>query len=696
MKIFKVYLALLAVSMLTFALPAPAAEVDYKTVVEKLKQSAATADTFLRIADAHIELVREEEKPISQADFNAIAKQKVQTGFPALKFAQGLEGIELSFDDGTTIAEYRAHGQEKATKWTKTEESVVQSFPRSGWRSFLDAALGAGLVRYSAVAKSGDDLGAAMQFTRPSPATFGTPRGVLKLGRTFWQTMQLAPKFASQSGGAGFVVIVHEPHQDFVGQKEMLKGLSALHADNALPLHFLVEGAYSSSRKIEYNGLDVQINALPDRATRERAVLQLLEPHVINGPMAYRLLYDQGIPADAVDDNRALAKDVYGATVDPDKIMRALAAVETAAASLDDETRGMFAELLTIAVAYSVADLEQIGSAQLVDYFESLGRFLRVVAKAATILPSAPASAVADLKQQASAADSESKTYAAALARDATLGAQIAQRSSSAGELPVAFIGNFHTEGVTKALQAKGIGYIVVEPRLHGYSTPSQDRAFQEIVHGGPTRAKALNDALKPNTGQVAPSASEVSGPIAAFLKRQSQRAFTVDPTGGLPEAVDGTRLNSALHENSALATAQLSGGGGQPPPPPRFKGAFAFFEPGGKRGQGGKFVVLDGKREHWQSAPRYEYLKKAAIIPPVTVHERDHRALAVFFQDPTSGKVFATVYDEGSGRYYMMEAADALDVLGTIGPPTPKKGKQLRVHVELSKIRIRAQSVAS
>jgi len=178
MKILRGLLVLLVLSISTFAGLAEAADVvvDYKAVVEKLKQSAATSDTFLRVADANVEVVREAETSISHDDFDVIAKKKAQAGSPTLKFAQGLEGIEFAFEDGTAIAEYRAHGQEKATKWTKTEEIVLQSFPRSGWRNFLDAALSAGLVRYSAMSRGADDLGAAMQFARPSLFRINTRR----------------------------------------------------------------------------------------------------------------------------------------------------------------------------------------------------------------------------------------------------------------------------------------------------------------------------------------------------------------------------------------------------------------------------------------------------------------------------------------------------------------------------------------
>jgi len=137
----------------------------------------------------------------------------------------------------------------------------------------------------------------------PNPLRAGTR--TLQLDNKFAAQMRLSPKYPAKVGANGFVVLLHDPHDNIAGRAETLAGLrSLISANSRVPFTFLVEGAYQDPRNIGFSGLDMLINTGSDTSTA--VVYSLLNRYMINTPMAYRLLYDRKIQATAIDNNELL------------------------------------------------------------------------------------------------------------------------------------------------------------------------------------------------------------------------------------------------------------------------------------------------------------------------------------------------------------------------------------------------------
>ena len=115
----------------------------------------------------------------------------------------------------------------------------------------------------------------------PNPLRAGTR--TLQLDNKFAAQMRLSPKYPAKVGANGFVVLLHDPHDNIAGRAETLAGLrSLISANSRVPFTFLVEGAYQDPRNIGFSGLDMLINTGSDTSTA--VVYSLLNRYMINGP----------------------------------------------------------------------------------------------------------------------------------------------------------------------------------------------------------------------------------------------------------------------------------------------------------------------------------------------------------------------------------------------------------------------------
>src|SRR5206468_3122408 len=93
--------------------------------------------------------------------------------------------------------------------------------------------------------------------------------------------------------------------------------------------------------------------------------------------------------------------------------------------------------------------------------------------------------------------------------RNSTMSMEIISETRSAsGDLPIAFIGNFHTSGILSQLETAGIGYVVVEPRLKAPPSEAEDNAFGQANH--PDSRKDYLQSVRLNMGFNGPTAPEV------------------------------------------------------------------------------------------------------------------------------------------------------------------------------------------
>jgi hypothetical protein len=660
------------------------------------------AEVFLRIYKDRFEIVSYNRKEISEDVFDKVLHEKSIPGIPTLKLSADSDELvfQLSGDD-ELIKPLLADGT-SSKKFALREATVLETHKREEWRDFIAAAVNEGLLTYVS-RKSADAEVVEFRFrNKLSAPAFVSSKGI-QLSEEFYNWMQVSLEHPPSEGSNGFVVLVHEPHSNVVGQQQLLKGLQSLQLSNKRSMAFLVEGQYeNSSRRIEFNGLDTELDqAARKGSTLESLVNSLVSMHLVNGPMAYCLLYDRNLPMYAIDDKDALKRDV-GGYLPGDKI-KELKAILAIAESLerkaqqekDEDSVALVNQLVVVAMAYSTADLSQTHGQQLVDYYETLSAIISQIASLSTAEKSIRQQA-AYLKSQAKAYKQLQETYQAAVDRDATMAEQIRLRATSSPDLlSVAFIGNFHTSGVTQLLRKSGVGYIVVEPRIQGFDSREELTAFQEAIHSK-TRPRYLKRIQNLNMGPTSPTRAEVTKHFKKYLAWQAKRSARQvkkqeNSLGKISSSLETDRLRDALQSNSTLSMVEIdsiaSGGHLPPPPSSLYADAFAFFEPN-SRNHGAKFVLQDVSASAWSDGARYRFLENAVIIPSVKMTENlDQHAMAVFFTDRKSHRAFATVKDPSSNRYYFMEADKALDVIDNLGPPSPKKGEDIRAHIRFSEL---------
>jgi hypothetical protein len=663
-------------------------------------KSDPNKEVFLLFTEDNFELARTDEKDISEADFEKAVSDAASTG-ARLKLELSTHGnaLVLVNDDSTSVGQYTQSGQQKPSRWFRRSKVVVETYARTQWRDFMKAAIDNGLAQYERYS-SPDGQSAVLRFKRPSPATIGMPAAPISFSPAFYENMQIAPDFPASTGKNGFVLLVHEPHSDFVGQQALLRGLRALRVANPKSeFQFLVEGAYGDpTRNIDFNGLDKALDDASggDPAVAEDLVMKLLSAHVINGPMAYRLLDGRSVPvpAYAIDDLTQLKNDKPGAPPAPLETElraseRVLSGLESAVDGLDVDARRKLRSTLAELRAYLYADVTEIEGQTLVDYIDLRASALEAIAKAAKGLTSSASLAkdVRLLNSQAVAYHHQRDTYVAALGRNPTMAQEIAAHvSATSPKVSIGFIGSFHTPGVTAALRAKGIGYVVIEPRIQGFDSSVEQDAFDRMIHVE-TRKAAVRRILGLNSGPTAPSVTEVKTQIVPFFAKDLRRRKKLPA-----EEVQNSKAIAAIRTNGGFGSARITVSASElDSAPSQFKGAFGFVE----QGKSPRLVLRDSDGEAWKGEGRYEFLANAVTVPAVREGQIERQSSVTFYQSPTSKQVFAAIYDPASNRFYLMSADKALDALDHMGPPTVKKGERVRVHMRLSQLESRrAQEV--
>lgn len=687
-----------ALAVLSLVSPAEAGDIKKLGTTLHGLHKDPTQDVFISVRSDGFDLLRTEERDISKSEYDKARAAATPDALPELEFSHRGTAIALEESKDSTLLAYTPIGGTEPSKWVRRSAVVVERYATDQWSDFLTAAVAEGLFQYvQHTSAYGEET--ELRFRRPSPASVQSPGGAINLSSDFYASMQISPSHPAFEGTHGFVILVHEPHANVVGQKVMLRGLRALRAANAnRDFEFLVEGAYEGDRKIRLNGLDTALKTASggDAKKAERLVVDLLSRHVINGPMAYRLLDDQNLPAFAIDDNDALKGDRGGAapadfTAEAATTGRVVRAIATALEAADPETQKQMDAALLIARAYITADISDVDGQQLVDYFGGNARVFDALADIGAQLPHGAVAGkdLAFLRAQAKAYRAEQAQYAAALKRNPTMASEIARHATSSNPaVSVGFIGSFHTDGVTSLLKAAGVGYIVVEPRISGFSTDADEAAFSKMIHGE-SRASAIKEVLKRNSGPVAPSSAEVSSAIAKFWSHDAVVVAPVpSPPTGEHWALDEHRLSTALEANTTLGAPDIRMGAGKggSPPPPEYASAFAFLDPPGG-GRHAQLVIVDPESAKWSGDSRYEFLKNATLVPVRKEAGRESRSVVTFAQDPETKQIFSAVHDPKSNRVYFMDAQGGLDLLKQMGPPKVKEGQTVRVHMQVSAI---------
>jgi hypothetical protein len=372
------------------------------------------------------------------------------------------------------------------------------------------------------------------------------------------------------------VILLHDPHENVAGRFQTLTGLRSLISGNpTVPFRFLVEGAYKGpSRDVGFSGLD---SAIKQGADTSPAVVQsLLGRYLINTPMAYRLLYDRTISTRAIDNNQLLAypapRPIRSLEQQADSLTRISEALDKAKLpKAAAEGKSAMQSILNLAFVYLTADLNEAPDSALVDYFGTMAELYKSISKIGRIFAQAGIK-LSPTDLQALAADAngcqdETGIYKKATERNKTMAPLIIEAAMSVStQVPIAFIGNYHTHGVVAELEKASIGYVVLEPRPRIETSEAENRAFARANHSN-SRATYLS-TVPLDMGLDGPSKIEVktSYEPKIAIKIPQVRRLQIATETEFKAIRDGTvnikKLTAATETNGAFASVRIASGG--------------------------------------------------------------------------------------------------------------------------------------
>lgn len=683
------------------------------------RQLGALIDEFRRGGDMVLQLrvrgdtfsiLKEEASPIPEESAKALLAQSKEQ-IPSLRLTPTGEVIVLRIDEDNTLEfeprEERG-GAESSGSWRKRGLASVGSYPIGKWPDFVAFAIENGLTGYYEWRSAGAARFSEMRFAALGPETVRSGGYSLNLTSRFYRFMRVSPTHKPFAGSNGFVVLIHDPHSSVAGRFDLVPGLKALlDANQERRFRFLIEGEYyGQSREIDYGSLPAALKAAPVGASRNALVYQLLRKFLVDTPLAYRLLYvgePASLPATAIDDNTLLER---APALVPGRDRRELDAVIGIAQAVskipwkDDATRRAIEEKVGIAammtIAYVRADLSQMSSDQLPRHYSAIAKQFKTLADlGARLADAGQASGLSThasfLRTQRTAYLSQADQYQRALARNTKMLEFIVPAAKNGrAVLPLAFIGNYHTEGITRGLRSEEIGYIVIEPRpREAVGDPEREHTdFQKAIHS--LTAEAYLQRLLMNKGFVKPRESYVSRFYFPYLQRQGAEIKTAYERSlrdyrvlAAPE-LRFNELVSAMSDNGSLSGLAIGYGRNKPPPPGKFAGAFAFYDGSGGRPE---LVILDPSDRRWQENDRYDFIRSGRFgLPPA--EGAITSALAItYYRDARTGRTFSTFYDRQSKRIYCFESTPAQ--LASLAPlPVGSEKTGYDVRLQLSEIR--------
>jgi hypothetical protein len=253
-----------------------------------------------------------------------------------------------------------------------------------------------------------------------------------------------------------------------------------------------------------------------------------------------------------------------------------------------------------------------------------------------------------------------------------------AKNPATYGGIPLAFIGSFHTQGITSVLRENNIGYIVIEPvRSTIFAAPqAQAHDFARFISTRNLYFRAIGS----NKGAAELSPLEVKTYVIPRAKDAARRhdsqsaaiASRVEPIS----TIDPKRLSTSILNNPYGLDTSVAVGGGGALPPDAPKGAFAYFE----SSDGHRLTILGSGDERWKADDsRYRFLSLVALRTPEknAPNSSAHclEAMTLNWHDLATGWSFVSYYDGPRDRLYLVESPVG-QVSSFISRPV-KKGAQ-------------------
>jgi len=600
--------------------------------------------------------------------------------------------------DGELVIEYEVGDllhleqtwiENKPKQWWKIEFVKIASYPLDRWLDFLKEAVSRGLMEYEVIEYE-EEFFASLAFKQTDVKALRFGRQLLSFSDEFFEYIKFSRDFKPKTTNTSkLVVLVHEPHWLLAGQYQLVPGLRAfLKANSKYKFRFLVEGYWENETK--YILTKPTLAQFSKNVSTTAQVYSLLRKFLIDGPLAYRLLYNPDLPALAIDDPELIKetprepkfKDLFEQQKVFTQIISKLDKLPQDRAKESLMTLGVLGFLVR-------AGTQDLKGQATVDHASQVAELYNELRKQLNSLDTQGfKEECAYLRYQATCYRTHVDILDHALKRDATMAKNILSHFNSeySQRILLVFIGNFHTPAIIDHLP-DDVAYIVIEPRLSPLllAPPERDR-------------DSFNDALKFNTRlsylrkladglklQVAPLKRELSY-YQSFLKRESSRiqsqrnAFV--SSSPLPSPLT-SKIYNTLIGNGIFNNAQISFAGSGEKLPPSFRGAFASFS-FGPEGINPKLLFYDRKEENWTRPDRLDYLKKIQLIPPYEKIRKSVRRVS-FHQDKDSNRIFFFVFDPKKQGFYLFDGWETADIYRLLVPPEIKGEENAPVHLRLT-----------
>ena len=500
--------------------------------------------------------------------------------------------------------------------------------------------------------------------------------------------MKISKEYKPRAGNTDqLVILVHEPHWLLVGQYQLIPGLkSFLDANSQYKFRFLVEGNFEN--EIENIPTKPTLDRFPKDVSTTALVFGLLRNALIDGPFAYRLLYDHDLPSMAIDDPEAIKKTPR----EPDlkdrlEQQKLFVKIHKKLEKLPQEQNNDAMNSLKLLEIYVYADAQELEGQSAIDYSLQMAQLYDALSNQLRSIHAQ------DFVEECLFLESEAKKYRIqveilnyALKRDAVMAKNISThfKSKYADRIPMVFIGNFHTPGITERF-SKDISYVVIEPQLSPL-----------II--GPTEKERnnFNDALKPEKRldyikrlggslklQVAPLERDLPY-YESFLKKEALKIAQRDNAfkASSPLSVDVTsKIINACKQNGCLSGVQINfAGGGQSPPPSLPPGAFASFGSEGKDPNKMIFTIYDRREDNWKNRPdRFNLLAGMLFFHPYEKVQGETKKVTFF---PVEQAIYIVFFDPKTQRFYLYEWKEGTDIFPLLLLPKVKGKEELRMHM--------------
>jgi len=546
---------------------------------------------------------------------------------------------------------------------------------------FIKQAVPRGLMKYELVKYEGGAF-ATLTFKQKGPSEFQFAKLSVNFPDKFYQYMRTPRDFKPHSGKTDqFVILIHEPHWDVIAQYQLIQGLKIfLDANLKHKFRFLVEGYFED--EIEFIPTAPILKSLSDDASTTAQVFSLLREFMIDSPFAYRLLHDPKLPAVAIDSPEIIRKTPRQSIPDFSRQREILLSAHEKLMSFSENQRASAFSSLGMLSLFTNADTRELKGQAIIDFYSKLAEYCDNLSRS---LRSLNAQQFADecsfLNKQREIHNTLVTVYRYALERDAVMAENIGKHFESeyADRIPVAFIGNFHTSGIINRLP-KDINYVVIEPRRQMLQREREEFNNALDLDTRESYLKKLAEKLKL---QVAPLAKEQTyyrsylASESAKIKSRQDDFISSSPFG----PVTNGKIIDFLESNGILLGAQVDFADGGKLPPPPFNGAFASFsygEEGDGRSVGASMVVYDQEESKWQEQDRLNYIKYLLFIRPYEKSRNDTKKVS-FYQDEVTNRIYFSVFDQQSKRFYLFESEEGMDIFDSLFLP------DIIIHLRLS-----------